>query len=359
MVCKRFNFAGKYAPERREVQIPWGLGNEQQETVKTSVGTSGTCGSDLQSVSATPLARQIERVTPLPDDLKPQWGKVNNHLPLLISIHIERRVIRNGVKWLELHGFSDASEQASGTYIQFISVCEENNFSIKLLTSKSRVALIKQMSLPELDMCAALLLDRLMEKVKSGLHLNITKTFLLDRFYCGLNMQFSAVEDWNHVSSKSNPADIISRGTAPQQLGDSRVWWTGPSWLYLPPSAWPINTMKYADESADAPEKCVQHLLATTCIDGEQFLRVGGRLEQSKVSYSQKHLMILPPEHLRLLDAGSQLLLASLKQMYWIPNRRSVIRSCGELATTPAENNRLTDGILPLTPPQHLPPPLQ
>lgn len=33
---------------------------------------------------------------------------------------------------------------------------------------------------------------------------------------------------WRHVRSEHNPADIISRGTDPDQLIKATIWWHGP-----------------------------------------------------------------------------------------------------------------------------------
>jgi len=72
-------------------------------------------------------------------------------------------------------------------------------------------------------------------------------------------------------------------------------------------------------------------------LDKEGYLRVGGRLQHSHLPYDSKHQLILPPvhhiteliiinEHLRLLHTGPQLLSASLRQQYWIPRMKQVIR---------------------------------
>ena len=72
-------------------------------------------------------------------------------------------------------------------------------------------------------------------------------------------------------------------------------------------------------------------------IDEEGYLRVGGRLHYSHLPYESKHQLILPPthqitkliimhEHLRLFHAGPRLLIASLRQQYWIMRMKQVIR---------------------------------
>ncbi|GFV05645.1 integrase catalytic domain-containing protein [Trichonephila clavipes] len=39
-------------------------------------------------------------------------------------------------------------------------------------------------------------------------------------------------EDWFHISTDQNPADILSRGCGPKQL-QKRKWWQGPDWLKI------------------------------------------------------------------------------------------------------------------------------
>jgi hypothetical protein len=73
-------------------------------------------------------------------------------------------------------------------------------------------------------------------------------------------------------------------------------------------------------------------------MDHEGLLRVGGRLQQSLLPYQTIHQLILPPkhhfttlvvsaEHIRLLHAWPQLLIACLQQKYWIPNLKNLIIS--------------------------------
>ena len=89
-------------------------------------------------------------------------------------------------------------------------------------------------------------------------------------------------------------------------------------------------------------------------IDSEGLLRVGGRQQHSKMSYSKKHPIILyhkhplshliiRSEHLRLLHAGPTLLMASINNRYHILNCRKLIRSitrgcvtCRKLTTRPS-----------------------
>jgi hypothetical protein len=72
-------------------------------------------------------------------------------------------------------------------------------------------------------------------------------------------------------------------------------------------------------------------------LDGNQFLRVGGRLENSVLTFDQQHPLILPKGHhitkLIIEDihkknahASCQLLLSLIRQKFWIPVARNVLR---------------------------------
>ena len=41
----------------------------------------------------------------------------------------------------------------------------------------------------------------------------------------------TSVEQWHHVDTKSNPADIASRGMGAEELMNSSLWWKGPPFL--------------------------------------------------------------------------------------------------------------------------------
>ena len=72
-------------------------------------------------------------------------------------------------------------------------------------------------------------------------------------------------------------------------------------------------------------------------LDGNQCLRVGGRLQNSELNFDQQHPLILPKghhittliiedTHNKHLHAGGQLLLSLLRQKFRIPDGRNVVR---------------------------------
>jgi hypothetical protein len=72
-------------------------------------------------------------------------------------------------------------------------------------------------------------------------------------------------------------------------------------------------------------------------VDQEGLLQVGGRLQHSSLPYDAIHQLILSSnhhftrlisaEHMKLLRAGPQLLIACVRQRFWIPHIKNLIKS--------------------------------
>ena len=158
-----------------------------------------------------------------------------------------------------LHGFGDASKHAYCAMIYL--VCETTTgVHTKLLCAKTRVAPLKELSIPKLELMSARILVTLMETVKNSLRSKLkidairfwldSKTALFWIFNQGewktfvqhrVNeiLKVSEKEQWGHVPGKENPADIGSRGMTASSLKQSTLWWEGPSWLQQGKEAWP------------------------------------------------------------------------------------------------------------------------
>lgn len=187
----------------------------------------------------------------LPLDISQKWLKLLDQLNILTSFRIPRCIKATNAVVLEMHGFCDASEIAYGACIYVKSIDTYGNSQVSLFCAKSRVAPLKNISLPRLELCGALLLSQLAKRVSQSTNINFNKIFLWSDSTITLSwiksppnkwktfvanrvaeiQYLSDPEDWYHVSTHDNPADLISRGVEPNQLFRKTLWWNGPSWL--------------------------------------------------------------------------------------------------------------------------------
>ena len=212
---------------------------------------------------------------PLPVHIQKEWDGFRGTLHLLEKISVERWIGTTDLLSCELHGFSDASEQAYGAVVYVKTVDSSNKVTTRLLVAKSRVAPIKQVSLPRLELCGAVLLSKIMKIAKDTLKINkmyawtdssIVLDWLQDRpnkWKCFVANRVSIIHEvlegniWRHVSSKQNPADAISRGVLPADLVSHPLWWSGPIWLKLPQSQWPKSLVKSKTTTVDLKKTAV------------------------------------------------------------------------------------------------------
>lgn len=194
---------------------------------------------------------QLEWDTPLPPHLLTQWTTFRSSLPSIETIRIPRWIgCRVGVH-MSLHGFCDASMRAYGAVVYVRTRFEDGQVTTRILAAKARVAPVKEMTIPKLELSSAALLCELIQKVRSAYeipevecHLWSDSTVAL----CWITKPLSALKpyvanrvkiirahshpsQWRHIRTAYNPADILSRGVSPTSLKDHHLWWSGPDCL--------------------------------------------------------------------------------------------------------------------------------
>ncbi|KAF8768404.1 hypothetical protein HNY73_021227 [Argiope bruennichi] len=109
---------------------------------------------------------------------------------------------------IQLHGFCDASTKAFAAVVYLKS--RQNQVS--LVSAKTRVAPIKQLTIPRLELCGALLLAELITAIEKALSFPIKERYL-----------------W--TDSTIVLTDCATLGLFPEQLKIAYYWWNGPDWI--------------------------------------------------------------------------------------------------------------------------------
>ncbi|UYV66799.1 hypothetical protein LAZ67_4002882 [Cordylochernes scorpioides] len=178
---------------------------------------------------------------PLPDTLCSPWKKIEKELSVLNKIQIPRYFsCRGALLSVELHGFCDSSEVAYAAVFYIRSHFKSGQVKVSLIASKTRVAPLKMISIPRLELCAALLLATLYDTIHNSLCLQIDRLFLWTDSKIVLSwiksesrhwkpfvgnriadvQRLTLLSSWHYVISKDNPADCASRAIHIEVVSD-------------------------------------------------------------------------------------------------------------------------------------------
>ncbi|XP_045452660.1 uncharacterized protein LOC123661764 [Melitaea cinxia] len=197
---------------------------------------------------------------PVPIDIENAWRDFSKDLLSISNFQIPRFVLIESPQIIDIHCFSDASLVGYGACVYTRVTSSNNRIEVKLLCSKSKVAPLKPVSIPRLELCAALLSSRLGKAVLNSVRFtpnSVTywsdssvvlgwlssdstrlKTFVANRV--GEIQENTKLSSWRYVPTDQNPADLISRATTLIQLQNSDLWWHGPAFLTEDQNEWPV-----------------------------------------------------------------------------------------------------------------------
>ena len=216
-----------------------------------------------------------------------EWNAWLDDLARVNSITLPRWFYNESegeIRRCEIHGFGDASSKAycAVVYLVYETV---NGVHMTLLCSKTRVAPLKALTIPRLELLSARILSVLVDTVRDALSSQLkidcvrywvdSKTALYWIFNNGEWKQWvqfrvreilrlSKKEEWGHVGGKDNPADLGSRGVTASQLENSELWWNGPQWLRKSKDNWPTGLTLEDSEEVKGEKKKANVMIVVT-----------------------------------------------------------------------------------------------
>ena len=196
----------------------------------------------------------------LPEEVQKTWKdnlKVMNHL---LNLQFDRKLKPNdAVGPPQIHGFSDAGEQAYGAVVFLRWQLKDGSFYCAPVIIKPFVAPVKKKSIPRLELLGCLALSRIYDtcrKILDFANINEAKKFLWvdsttllswittppKQFRPFVSVRVAEIQetvgtrDFHYIRSSFNPADGLTRGIEMEQLQE---WLTGPPFLRTPEAEWP------------------------------------------------------------------------------------------------------------------------
>jgi hypothetical protein len=206
----------------------------------------------------------------LSSDLYEKWKILLNDLRVVENVAIPRCYSTNltTATQIELHTFVDASELAFAA-VSYLRIKLENEIHVAFVAAKTKVAPKKQLTIPRLELQAAVLGCRLAETIilEHTLEIN-SKTYWSDSqtvltWIKSDNLTFkpfvgnriseirdsTTISEWQWISGKQNVADEATKPQKYLDLSPNGRWFRGPAFLYSPEREWKISPPAEAQTS--------------------------------------------------------------------------------------------------------------
>ncbi|XP_062556678.1 uncharacterized protein LOC134221499 [Armigeres subalbatus] len=209
----------------------------------------------------------------VPVDINEKWKQFHAQLGDISELRISRFAFVSNWTDIQFHCFADASILAYGACLYVRTTNAAGSVRIELLSSKSRVAPLKRLTLPRLELCAAKEAAFLHMKVTKSLSMQDVQSFFWSDSTIVLHWlrappnswqtfvanRVSTIQtttyphSWRHVAGKENPADLVSRGMAVSDFLNSQLWKQGPTWLRNDEEEWPNSVFESIQRQSNSP----------------------------------------------------------------------------------------------------------
>jgi len=201
----------------------------------------------------------------LPEDLRIKWIKLCEEIEQLSEIGIPRNCLQGCSDGkVEVHVFCDASPKAYGAVAYLRYFDKSRKCRVSFIMSKSRVAPLKKLTLPSLELMA-IVVGAKMGKYIKGIYNDLVDKFVFwtdslitlywvkgcakrwKQFVSNRVLEVQENSDpksWFYCPTGENPADLLTRGVLVESLIRKDLWWNGPCWLRDNSDCWPKQLLE-------------------------------------------------------------------------------------------------------------------
>ncbi|KAK3105008.1 hypothetical protein FSP39_015108 [Pinctada imbricata] len=246
---------------------------------------------------------------PIDEHSRQEWIQFFHDLFLVEALEFPRCIKPEGAYGKPiLVIFSDKSKYAYGACAYVRWRMEDGLFQSCLVAAKNRIAPTRQLSIPRLELCGALLGARLRERLVRDLSYEFEEVYhIVDSMIVRAQIQkesygfgtFTATrvaeiqnktnkEEWWWIAGECNPADLTTRGTHPGVLKEGSIWQRGPDFMTKPIIDWPISKVCNISQLPDT----VIGVVHNTTVDHEAFSRKFDDIDLNRFNNMDKLLRV-------------------------------------------------------------------
>ncbi|XP_065361898.1 uncharacterized protein LOC135955477 [Calliphora vicina] len=292
---------------------------------------------------------------PIPNALNSSWKRWRSQMNNIANFRVRRFYFSFGKPTsLQLHIFVDASEEAFAA-IAYWRYIGDGDICTSFIISKTKCSPLKRVTIPRLELQAAVLGTRLKQNILSEHSLVPDKCVLWSDSKTVLKwiasnhrrykpyvahrvaeiLASTDVENWRWVSTKDNVADEATRSSNNVDFSSSSRWLNGPAFLKLPEEDWTkgeIEISKEVDEE-EISQKMSLIIINDNMVDFNRFSSLC-RLKRSFawvlrfINHCRKEYNVLQKHGLTSREVEySEKLLCQLVQREAFPDELKLIKN--------------------------------
>ena len=298
----------------------------------------------------------------LNDKQKQELIRLITDAQAISNIPIRRSLYESRPDSLQIHIYTDASSKAYGACAYVRYHCEVG-WRSRLLGTKARIMPLKPITIPRLELTAALegarLYKRICEISQDFAKCPVTlwsDSIATLRWITGTKQWPVYIENrvkvirqmglnncYKYVNTKNNPADIISRGAKIKDIANNTFWWNGPKVLCSDQTNLADEEYAPAVKETDIPEVEENLLSNTVSLDWISRFSSWGKLVKV-VAYMLRFVHNSKPGAQRKKDVlelteikTAQTLMLRLEQQLWFSQEYNYLlkkSNSGQVPTT-------------------------